>query len=73
MFNSAHFSRMPSSKKAHTKFKMPSVISGTSNHGELIPIDCYFALPGDIDHTRLNGEIRMSTTTSLSSLALKYP
>lgn len=61
MFNSAHFSRMPSSKKAHTKFKMPSVISGTSNHGELIPIDCYFALPGDIDHTRLNGEIRMST------------
>lgn len=61
MFNSAHFSRMPSSKKAHTKFKMPSVISGTSNHGELVPIDCYFALPGDIDHTRLNAEIRMST------------
>ena len=61
MFNSAHFSRMPSSKKAHTRFNMPSVISGTSNHGELIPIDCYFALPGDIDHTRLNGEIRMST------------
>lgn len=61
MFNTAHFSRMPSSKKAHTKFKMPSVISGTSNHGELVPIDCYFALPGDIDHTRLNAEIRMST------------
>lgn len=64
MFNSAHFSRMPSSKKAHTRFKMPSVISGTSNHGELIPIDCYFALPGDIDHTRLNAEIRMSTPTA---------
>lgn len=64
MFNSAHFSRMPSSKKAHTKFKMPSVVSGSSNHGELIPIDCYFALPGDIDHTRLNGEIRMSTPTA---------
>ena len=60
-FNTAHFSRMPQSRKPHTRFKKPFCHGGTMFHGDIVPVYCKLVAPGDIINERIIGNIRMST------------
>lgn len=61
MYNTAYFSRIPSSRLPATRSKQPQIAVGTSLHGEIIPLFCNLVMPGQIDSNRLIGKIEMST------------
>lgn len=60
-FNTAHFARMPESKKPHTLFKRPGVHAGTMMHADIVPAYCKLLSPGEVINERIVGNIRMST------------
>lgn len=64
MYNTAYFSRMPRSQLPGTKSKKPQIVSGTSLHGEIIPLFCNLVMPGTIDSNIMNGEMWMSSPIS---------
>lgn len=61
MYNTAHFSRMPRTELPGTRMKKPQIASGTSLHGDIIPLFCNLVMPGTVDKNIMNGQIWMST------------
>lgn len=60
MYNTAHFSRMPRTELPGTRMKKPQIASGTSLHGDIIPLFCNLVMPGTVDKNIMNGQIWMS-------------
>lgn len=73
-FNTAHFSRMPQSRKPHTRFKKPFCHGGTMDHGDIVPVYAKLVAPGDIINERIIGNIRLSTPIAplYSSIKLSF-
>lgn len=61
MYNTAHFSRMPKTELPGTRMRKPQIASGTSLHGEIVPLFCNLVMPGTVDKNIINGQIWMSS------------